>query len=103
MLKTAVETLKMDIFKAFKDKDVMDAFSEALMSTFPEGGDDFKSVADDFGEIAAGYLAKALAKPISDAIYKFVLQADINIVPTKLISPQGPVTGVINPAEVKII
>lgn len=107
MLSTAIETLKKDVFDAIKSDKVAKSFETALLSTFPpesEQDADCKKMAKTFGELAAGYLAGALATPLSKAIDKFVKDAGIQItIPPSVVSPHGPCSGSIPPSNVKIL
>lgn len=108
MLSVAITPLKMDIFNALKSKECQEAFAKALMSTVPgDCGNDPEAIemANKYGEIAAGYLAGALATPLAEAIDKYVKSIGLMITPTALISPPtgGPVTGVITTQEVQVL
>jgi len=103
MLSTAKIKLKMDILNTFKDKAVVEAFSKALESTFPDKTDTSKDIADQFGKIAANAMAVAVAPKLCDAVDAFVKEIGILITPTALVSPVGPVSGVISPTDVQIL
>lgn len=103
MLSVAKAKLQLDIFNALRDDKVKKAFAVALKSTFPDIVDGCDDIADQFGEIAAKGLSSALAQPLTDAIDAYVKEIDLVITPTALISPVGPVSGVISPTDVQVL
>lgn len=105
MLSIAKPKLKLDIQMALKDDRVAKVFEEALLSTFPDidGDNGANDIASDFGKLCAKGLASALAQPITDAVDAYVKEIGIIITPTTLISPMGPVSGVIQPTDVQIL
>ncbi len=106
MLSTALPILKQDVYKILKDDSVAECFTKALLTTFPasvNNDPDCMEIADNFGKVAAQYLAGTLTSPLCDAIDKYIKEIGIQIVPKKLTSPLGPVSGVISPEEVKIL
>ena len=105
MLSVAKPKLMLDIKSALSDSKTAKVFEEALKSTFPDITDDNKGndTAKMFGKICAKGLAAVLAQPLTDAIDNYVKQMGIIVTPTTLISPMGPVTGVIKPTDVQIL
>lgn len=105
MLSTAKPKLKLDIEMALKSDKVAKVFENALLSTFPDIDDDngAQDIAEAFGKLCAKGLATALSQPIADAVDAYTKEIGLLITPTTLVSPVGPVTGVIQPTEVKVL
>ena len=98
--------------KLVKDiKDILyDAAYEAYMSSFDEssnidGGlkDSIKSDMEDSAKKYAEAFASTACSPMADAIYNFVKEISIMATPTALISPTGPVTGIMNITDFNIL
>ena len=105
MLSTAKPKLKIDIEMALKSDRVAKVFENALLSTFPDISDESgaQDIAEAFGKLCAKGLSSVLAQPIADAVDAYVKEIGLLITPTTLVSPVGPVTGVIQPTEVKVL
>ena len=90
---------------ALKSDKVAKVFENALLSTFPDISDEngAQDIAEAFGKLCAKGLSSALAQPITDAVDAYVKEIGLLITPTTLISPVGPVTGVIQPTEVTVL
>lgn len=106
MLSTAIVKLKQSIFDSIRSDKTAECFTKALLTTFPasvNNDPDCNKIAENFGKVAARYLAGALTTRICDAVDDYVKEIGIQITPTKLISPHGPVSGTITPDEVSIL
>ena len=105
MLSVAKLKLKTDIEIALKSDKVAKVFENALLSTFPDVNDEngAHDIAEAFGKLCAKGLSSALSQPITDAVDAYVKEIGLQITPTLLVSPAGPVTGSILPIEVKVL
>lgn len=105
MLSTAKPKLKTDIEMALKSDKVAKVFENALLSTFPDISDEngAQDTAEVFGKLCAKGLSSALAQPITDAVDAYVKEIGLMITPMTLVSPVGPVSGAIQPTEVKVL
>lgn len=104
MLSQALTPLKQDIEKLLNSSSTAEAFEKALLTTFgPDAvdDDDFKKIAADFGKVAALHLSRSISEPLGDAIDKYVKQIGFIIAPSALMSPFGPVTGVITSSDIQ--
>lgn len=92
-LAAAKPKLETDLKKLLED-----SFYEAEMTAFNEGGDAdprimvmVKQEMDKAAHKKAKKFADKAYKPLAEAIYKFVLEIGIDLIPTgKLIAPQAP-------------
>ncbi len=105
MLSVAKPKLQLDIDAALRSDKVAKVFENALLSTFPDVSDEngAHDIAEAFGKLCARGLSSALAQPITNAIDAYVKEIGLQIKPTFLVSPAGPVTGTIIPTEVKVL
>ncbi len=105
MLSIAKLKLQLDISRALRSDKVAKVFENALLSTFPVVNDEngAHDMAESFGKLCANGLSSALAQPITDAVDDYVKEIGLQITPTMLMSPTGPVTGSINPIDVKVL
>jgi len=105
MLSIAKLKLQLDIGMALRSDDVAKVFENALLSTFPDisAENGAHDIAESFGKMCANGLASALTLPITNAIDTYVKNIELLITPTTLVSPVGPVSGVISPIDVKVL
>ena len=105
MLSTAKPKLKLDIEMALKSDEVAKVFENALLSTFPVINDEngAQDMAEAFGQLCAKGLATALSQPITDAVDAYVKEIGLLITPMALAGSMGPVSGTIQPTEVKVL
>lgn len=94
MLETAKPKLQTDIENA-----IFEAFKEAEMTQCSNDGSILGNAMEAHIQQGASKYAKKAAEiaapKIAEAIYDFVKEIGITATPTTLVSPSGPVTGVI--------
>ena len=91
--------MSVSVQKKVSQTKIHNALAQAIKETFPDKhGPEFETVAQAF--------AKNLASTLADEIESMIKSQAISIIhtPTALVSPSGPVTGVITiaPTTVKI-
>lgn len=95
MLETAKPKLQTDIEQA-----LYNALYKAQMTQCKNDGSEMGQMMESHlsqgAQEYAQNAAKEAAGPIATAIYDFVKQIGITAIPSALVSPSGPVTGVIN-------
>lgn len=95
MLSTAIPVLQAELQLAIKD-----AMYQGFKQTFTYGvGEEGEEIAMKF----ANKVSDVLSPRLSQSIYNFVMNIDITGSPLGLISPVGPVTGVIAPKSLVIV
>lgn len=103
MLSTAFPKLQNDIHDALKKASKHAAYDACIAMWGNQPTDDSDKIASGFADTFSSDFSDVLAPLLATAIQTYIMNGTITGSPAGLVSPSGPVSGVISPETVKII